>query len=384
MKRIVLIVFIAFVTNAKAQTWVTIPDANFVTYLQGLIPAAMNGNQMNTSSTLVTTTTHTIAVGSGSGIINLFGVQYFTSLTDLECYSGSLTTLPALPNSLQYLSCPNNVLTTLPALPNSLIVLQCYYNSLTSLPALPNSLADLECQDNNITCFPTFPNSINFLGIDPNPYNCLPNYINWMDSAQLATPLCTTANTNSCTVASSCAPAARFTLNQDPAPQTWDVYPSYSANATSVRWYWGDGSSTIGLNPSHTYSVVGTYTICVASYSTCGDSSVYCQKDSNVVQVNVKTRATTGINQLGIKDEELRIYPNPTSAVLNVEGLMLNANSTLVISDMLGNTVKQIKVQNSGVPSGSFRIAVSDLSEGVYFLRVETNDGAVIKKIIKN
>ncbi len=228
-KLLVALTFNLVLISSKlvAQTWVTIPDANFVTYLQSIIPGAMSGNQMNTSSTLVTTTTHSIICGSMS-IANLSGVQYFTSLSYLDCHNNLLTTLPMLPNSLTYLNCSfqNNgvmpyLLSSLPALPTSLTYLNCRYNVLTSLPSLPASLNYLDCGWNNLTsipslpnsiqtvftgtnniaCFPTFPNSIDTLAIDPNPYNCLLNHIAAMDSADLATPLCAAGNTHGCPVA---------------------------------------------------------------------------------------------------------------------------------------------------------------------------------------
>ncbi|HEX7413414.1 MAG TPA: hypothetical protein VF411_05155, partial [Bacteroidia bacterium] len=196
---ILLVVIASMAKQTKAQTWVTIPDANFVTYLQSIVSAAMSGNQLDTSSALVTTTTHSINVYN-KNIADLSGIQYFTSLTYLDCESNSLTSLPTLPNTLQSLYCYNNSLTNLPVLPNSLQSLQCGGNSLTSVPILPNALLTLYCNGNNITCFPTFPNSITTLSIDPNSYNCLPNYISAMSAADLAVPLCAAGNTNGCAV----------------------------------------------------------------------------------------------------------------------------------------------------------------------------------------
>jgi Leucine-rich repeat (LRR) protein len=242
MKKIITLCVIVFCLHTKAQTWVTIPDANFASYLQSIIPSAMSGNQMNTSSTLVTTTTHAINVYN-KNITDLNGIQYFSSLTSLDCSYNSLVNLPALPNSLTILSCYNNSLLNLPALPNSLTSLSCMSNSLTSLPNLPNSLNRLYCEwnsitslpvlpntlqylncqsnsltnlpvlpntlnllicdSNKITCFPVFPNSINIASftIDPNPYTCLPNYISAMNSTDLAKPLCTIGDGSGCTVA---------------------------------------------------------------------------------------------------------------------------------------------------------------------------------------
>ena len=221
MNKLLLLLSISFVGQIQGQTWVTIPDANFVTYLQATIPSAMSGNQMNTASTIVTTR-DSIDVHNKS-ISNMFGIQYFTSLTYLncgnnynitslpalpstltylDCYTNALTSLPALPNGLTQLWCENNSLTSLPTLPNSLTGLYCFNNQLTSLPVLPNSLTRLDCWNNHITCFPTFPNTINFFVIDPgNSYNCFPNYITAMNSTQLSTPLCAAGNTNGCPVA---------------------------------------------------------------------------------------------------------------------------------------------------------------------------------------
>src|ERR1700748_1866025 len=117
MKKIITLLALVFCLNIKAQT-VTIPDANFASYLRNLIPAAMNGNQLDTTSTLVTTTTYSINVsGAPIGYMsNLTGIQYFKSLTYLNCNSNQLITLPTLPNTLTYLDCGYNVdLTSLPA-----------------------------------------------------------------------------------------------------------------------------------------------------------------------------------------------------------------------------------------------------------------------------
>ena len=241
MKKLFTLLALVFVLNANAQTTnVLIPDANFVTYLQSIVPAAMTGDSLNTSSTLVTTTTHTINVYN-KNITDLTGIQYFSSLIYLNCQQNSLTSIPALPNSLQNLNCGFNSITSLPTLPNSLKNLFCFANpitniialpsaldslicsetSVTNLPPLPNTLTYLNCEDdylttlptlpdslrtlicnnNNISCFPTFPISITYIYMENNPFNCLPNYITGMSAADLAKPLCSAGNTNGCAVA---------------------------------------------------------------------------------------------------------------------------------------------------------------------------------------
>jgi hypothetical protein len=206
-----LCLFLCF-KQVNAQTWVTIPDANLVTYLQSIIPAAMNGNQLNTSSPLVTTTTYSLHIPINS-IANLYGIQYFTSLTYLNCSQNpnpggptpnTFTVIPTLPNTLIYLDCSGNYnnLQSIPVLPNTLQTLYCSFDShLTGLPNLPNSLTLLDCASCSIHCFPTFPNSITSLNIEYNSFNCLPNYLSCMDSVTLSYPLCAAGNSNGCPIA---------------------------------------------------------------------------------------------------------------------------------------------------------------------------------------
>jgi len=125
-----------------AQT-VTIPDTNFAAYLHTIIPSAISGNQLDTGSSAVKHLTYIDVMLKH--ISSLEGIQYFTSLTYLNCAYNNLTSLPALPNSLQVLGCGTNPLPSLPALPNTLKQLNCSGCSLTVLPSLPNTLKQLLC-----------------------------------------------------------------------------------------------------------------------------------------------------------------------------------------------------------------------------------------------
>ncbi len=77
-------------------------------------------------------------------------VKNYDQIIHIYCGYNQLTSLPKLPNSLEYLWCNYNQLTVLPELPNSLKKLLCYNNQLTSLPELPNSLKRLECNNNKL------------------------------------------------------------------------------------------------------------------------------------------------------------------------------------------------------------------------------------------
>ncbi|GDX51458.1 hypothetical protein LBMAG27_05050 [Bacteroidota bacterium] len=171
----------------------TIPDANFVAYLQSVFPSCMNGNLMDTTCSEIVNATN-LSFG-GYNFYDLTGTQYFdsldtliighnqiaslppfpNSLTYLDCSLNILTSLPVLPNTLTHLECPSNQLTYLPPLPNSLTFLDCQHNLITSLPILPNSLTALICHSNSLTYLPTLPNSLSILGCGFNSLTSLPS-----------------------------------------------------------------------------------------------------------------------------------------------------------------------------------------------------------------
>ena len=114
---------------------------------------------------------------SWRNIANLSGIEYFTSLQTLYCYYNQLTSLPALPASLQTLVCNDNLLGAyLPTitLPASLQQLDCSANQLTSLPALPASLTLLVCANNQLTNLPALPASLQVFWCSSNQLTSLP------------------------------------------------------------------------------------------------------------------------------------------------------------------------------------------------------------------
>lgn len=174
IKRILfLILFSPFLFSLKTDAqWVTIPDANFVTFLQQNFPGCMNGNQMDTTCSTIVTTTYVNC--SNKNIQNLNGIQYFDGLINLYCYTNQLTTLPVLHSNLTHLSCSQNQITSLPALPSTLKVLICETNQLTTLPALPPTLDSLFASVNQIATLPSIPSTVIHLDCNSNPLTMLP------------------------------------------------------------------------------------------------------------------------------------------------------------------------------------------------------------------
>lgn len=183
MKKFTLIlafVLISFAT--KAQSYVTIPDSNFVTWLTINIPSAMSGNQLDTTNSTVLSLTSMDV--SNDSIFDLTGIHYFKSLYDLNCSSNFIDTMAQLPDSLRIFNCMGNGMSFLPPLPDSLHTFNCDMNNLTWLPALPNSIIDFSCEQNQLDTLPALPVNITYLRCAYNLLSrlpALPNTITTID-----------------------------------------------------------------------------------------------------------------------------------------------------------------------------------------------------------
>ena len=138
-----------------------------------------------------------------------------------------------------------------------------------------------------------------------------------------------------------------------------------ASGANSYTWSTTETTTTISATPTVTtnYTVTGT------------DGNGCMNMDTLSIIVE---NCTTGMNQLSINNEQLSVYPNPANNILNV--VLRQAqddNATLVITDMMGNTVKQSIMYNS-----QSLINVADLADGIYNISISTNDGVVNKRLI--
>ncbi len=181
-------------TSINAQNYVTINDTSFASWLQINIPAAMNGNQMDTAHIDVTSRKQIII--QNKCVASLDGAQYFDSLKTLNCsintyypYTIKLSYLPALPSMLDTLICDGNALDSLPQLPNGLMYFTCSRNLLDSLPALPNSIKYFECWQNQLDSLPLLPDSLQH-------FNCYNNNISIMPALPIGLTSFTCSSNN--------------------------------------------------------------------------------------------------------------------------------------------------------------------------------------------
>ena len=96
------------------------------------------------------------------------------------------------------------------------------------------------------------------------------------------------------------------------------------------------------------------------------DMFVLCLDD-----INVTAGATTGIEDI---NATANVYPNPAQDVVNVNAASQISNIELF--NIAGQKVSTFNVNNT-----TTQIDVTELANGIYFLKINTEDGMITKKI---
>jgi hypothetical protein len=104
------------------------------------------------------------------------------------------------------------------------------------------------------------------------------------------------------------------------------------------------------------------------------------KKSVGAVKTSYKEENDT-TNVISNYENNIKIYPNPVNDRLYVETQTLTQTLTIEIYDIYGRS--QI-LRNSATQQLSNSIDVSNLKSGVYFVKVRTEEGDIVKRIIKN
>jgi hypothetical protein len=225
----------------------------------------------------------------------------------------------------------------------------------------------------------------------------------WMPGGEnspaiIVTPSVTTtytviANTGTCTATNTLTvnvhpkPTATFTVQVDTITNNWVIYPTYSYNVANAQWVWSNGTSFYGLYPSNVpigTFISNTFSVCVILTDSFGCSDPHtvdinnCEfgficTSCNYSGINVSienNNITSGLKSSEENDNQIIIYPNPANSKVQVEASQIQE---IKLFDLLGNEI--IVTKQNG-------IGVSSLSEGVYFIQVNTNGNISTRKII--
>jgi len=132
---------------------------------------------------------------------------------------------------------------------------------------------------------------------------------------------------------------------------------------TGYTWSTGETGTTITVSDAGTYSLSAT--------------------DANGCQQVYTTEVTvvSGVAELTAFEKSLAIYPNPSNGSFNVTfDLAQNQNVTVEVINLQGQVVNsQSVVANAG--ANNLPVNMAGVATGVYFVKVQTIDGAITRRV---
>ena len=154
----------------------------------------------------------------------------------------------------------------------------------------------------------------------------------------------------------------------------------------SVQVDFGDGiqitevnsppSSSFNFTQPHSYTSAGSYIVCIAEYTSWGGSPQQPCTHCDTITLG----STSGIFKPA--QQQLNIYPNPTSNSIIVEIPSTIGNSFLQLFDISG---RKLLLRELPVGSGNnFSLDLNKFNPGLYYLQLQTEQGKYFSRLVKD
>ena len=131
------------------------------------------------------------------------------------------------------------------------------------------------------------------------------------------------------------------------------TFTNSSWRSTDFLWHFGDGNTSIEVNPVHTYVNPGNYTVSLIASNECGE-------DTLALVGQVQTNALKEVSPMRLSQISSSSYQLDLQGFLSVS--LVNTNGQLLKSYRLSELTDHSKLM----------IDLSSFSSGIYFLKVET------------
>lgn len=144
-----------------------------------------------------------------------------------------------------------------------------------------------------------------------------------------------------------------------------------SGDVTEYQWNFDDGNTSFLANPVHSYSSADTFHVCLTVFNGSNCSFTICK--------DVLTGATGMASVSG--QNKWKIYPNLTASEIYITGENTKDIEGIELYDVLGR--RRLIKNFIGTSESSLHINISDLPEGIYYLKIKTDKNSFIQSIVK-
>lgn len=182
---------------------------------------------------------------------------------------------------------------------------------------------------------------------------------------------------------------AKYQIAIDTTIKTTLFLINQSTNQSTHRYDWdfGDGTFGTGRIPTHQYTDNIAYKICLTvSDSSLNCISTYCDSvgldtTGNILKSRGFLLKVLNGGTIGVEEEDLNqlisVYPNPVQSQLTIE-----SNQSEQLNYQLYG-IDGVAYKSGVISMETIQLSLSELSKGMYFLRLTDGKQLVTKKIIK-
>lgn len=164
-------------------------------------------------------------------------------------------------------------------------------------------------------------------------------------------------------------PSVTALFTSDASTQSLSVnFQNSSAGAATYTWDFGDGTQSAQQNPAHVYTAAGSYTVCLTATSSDQCSDQLC------TQIEINNLSAQDFNTAGI-----RMYPNPSSGVLNLVVPASFGVQEISLTDASGRKV----LSRNGAAEGIVTLQTENLRSGMYIVHILSDQGHFSSVLIR-
>ncbi len=419
----IVTLFISFCINAQI---VNIPDVNFKAKLLAANPTNqyaqnLSGNYFsidsNNDGEIQLTEAHQVKLLNinSSSISNLTGIENFINLEILRCPQNNLTSLDIVQNTnLTLLDCTENNLSSLNIDSNiDLLSLSCSYNQLTNLNTTNNvNLEFINCEVNNLSSINVTQNlnlellrfnanSITSIDVSNNQslteLACHMNPISVLDVSQ--NPLLNSLECGGSFLLSNLNLSNNLNLQILTVYDTAITDLDFSNNPNLFIFYCSNSLlSTLDLNNLASLHKLllsnnpNLETLLIRNGSNEEELELFnnpilnfiCVDDFQIDTVTamansgalISTNCSLTIDE-SVYENKVTLYPNPTSSLIHI--ISHNTIKNIELFDVQGRIIAS-QISNSTHTT----LDMSQQNAGIYFVKVLTENGVKVEKLIKN
>lgn len=374
MKKLILLFVTCFTVNLAFCQFTAIPDPNFEAFLEanGMGDGIPNNGQVLTANIETVTV---LDLPSAAGISDLTGIEDFLAVEFLDCSFNLLTNINLSQNlALKTFGCVNNQLTALDLSNNTQLEwVSCQGNQLTSLLLNSANLEVIECFENGITSLDiSQAAALTFLDCNLNQIPSLDisqntNLIQLICWSNSLTSLDTTNNKQLTYL--NCSHNNIGGLDLSPNINLTGFLGAFISELIFLDVRNGNNANMGNVNVTGTDDLQCIF-VDDASASYLDDWMI----DPFTTFVNNEAECNA-LSVPSFNEYKLVIYPNPAHEFIIVS---LRSSADYTITAANGSLFKKGQLKE-----GLNKISMADLSTGLYFIRVTSENGIATKKIIK-